>query len=109
MNTHKIRLALFGSLALLLVTSNFARAAGEEWRSDVLAQDKVIKADAIKTQTYDNLIEFKTIDVGGFKSARLFVQVMQSDFYKNQGKFTSGAKLRVSCYHNTKTGSSHYF
>jgi hypothetical protein len=108
MNHSKLQLALLGLLALLLTIPPCARAA-DGWRYDVLAYDQIIKADAIKTQTYDNLLEFKTIDVGGFKTARLFVQVMQSDYHKNRGKFTPSAKLRVSCFHNTKGGSSHFF
>jgi hypothetical protein len=108
MNISKSRFALLGLLALLLAIPPFARAA-DGWRYEVLAKDQTIKADAIKTQAYNELLEFKTIDVGGFKIARLFVQLLQSDFHKNQGKFTSGAKLRVSCFHNTKSGSSHFF
>jgi len=109
MNTHKQRYSIVGYFALLLVIAPSISAAVEDWRYEVLAQDRIIKADAVKTQTYDNLLEFKSIDVGGFKTARIFVQVMQTDFYKNKGKFTPSAKLRVSCFHNMKRGSSHYF
>ena len=102
MKTSNRNLAIFGALALLLASGLRVRAATNEWRYDVLAQDKVVKAG-------DSLLEFESIDVAGFRTARLFVQIMQSDAHKNQGKFTRDAKLRVACFHNTKTGSSHYF
>lgn len=69
----------------------------------------VIKPDSITSKTGDSLLEFKAIDVGGFRTGRLFVQVIQSDFYKNEGKFTRDSKLRVACFHRTKSGSNLYF
>jgi hypothetical protein len=47
----------------------------EDWRYDVLAQGKVISADAITSPTYNNLLELNAIDVGGFRTARLFVRL----------------------------------
>ena len=104
-----MKMGIFTAIAFLLITCPPLGAATDNWRYEVLAQDKVIKAAAITSKAGDNLLEFKTIDVGGFRTARFFVQVLQSDFQKNQGSFTRDAKLRVACFHSTKNGSSHYF
>lgn len=96
-------------IAVLLITSPCPRAATDDWRYDVLAQNKIIKPAAITSKAGDNLLEFTTINVGGFRTARFFVQVLQSDFQKNQGNFTRDARLRVTCFHGIKNGSSHYF
>lgn len=108
MKNPKSQLLLLGLLTLFFAVPLLASGA-DDWRYAVLAHDQIIKADAITTQTYDAVLEFKAIDVGGFKTARLFVDVMQSNFYKNQGKFTASAKLRVSCFHNIKGASTHFF
>jgi hypothetical protein len=79
-----------------------------DWRYEVLAQDKVIEADAITSPTYNKLLEFSSIGVGGFRTARFFVEIRQADLDGDQGKFTKDAKLRVSVFHNTKGGSHDY-
>jgi hypothetical protein len=101
--------AISAAIAFFLITCPDLGAATDDWRYEVLAQDKVIKAAAITSKAGDNLLEFKTISVGGFRTARFFVQVLRSDFQKNRGGFTPDAKLRVACFHNTKNGSHHYF
>ena len=96
-------------IALGLVFSVPFVTYGEEWKYQVLAQDQVIKADARGVNAKSSLLEFKSIDVGGFRTARVFIHVLETDFAKNQGKFTSNSKLRVTCFHKLKMGSIQYF
>jgi len=63
--------AISAAIAFFLITCPDLGAATDDWRYEVLAQDKVIKANAITSKAGDNLLEFKTISVGGFRTAIL--------------------------------------
>lgn len=79
------------------------------WRYEVLTHDKVIAADAITPKTRSSLLDFPSIDVGGFRTARLFVHVMPSGGAVEPGKLTKAAKLRVAGFRDAPGGSQEYF
>ena len=90
-------------------TAGTAEAAGAPterseatWRYEILARNRVIPA-----QPTGDLLDFPSIDVGGFRSARLFVHVMP--FGAEHQGLTKAAKLRITGFHNAPNGSHEYF
>jgi len=78
----------------------------KDWKYEILARDKVVEVDAIASKT---LLDLQPVDVGGFRTARLFVHVIPSEGEKGQGKLTKAAKLRVAGFHDAPGGSREYF
>jgi hypothetical protein len=73
----------------------------KKWKYEVLARDKTIAPG-------DPLLEFPAIDVRGFRTARLFVQLTPSGS-EAQAKVVKDAELRVAGFHPTPSGSQKYF
>jgi hypothetical protein len=79
------------------------------WRYDVLARDKIVAANAITSKAGDPLLDVSPIDTAGFRTARLFVQVLPAEGGPDPGKLTKTAKLHVSGFHDAPNGSQEYF
>lgn len=80
-----------------------AQPSEKPWKYEILARNWVItpKADG-------HLLDFLSIDVGGFRTARLFVHVTPAGGEADQEKLTKAARLRVTGFHNAPNGSHEY-
>jgi len=83
-------------------------AGAEGWRYEVLAHGKVIEAASPLARTGARLLDLKPIDVAGFRTARVFVHVMELSPEREE-KLTKEVKLRVEGFHSVKNGSYPYF
>lgn len=77
------------------------------WRYEVLAQGKVIEPVSVPSRTGARLLDLKPIDVKGFRTARIFVHVMEFS-PEREWKLTKEAKLRVEAFHTVQGGSYPY-
>jgi hypothetical protein len=84
-------------------------APAADWKYQVLAEGRVVKADTIRANATNTLAEFEAVKVEGFRTARLYFRLLQSDFAKNFGKFPENSRVRITCGHVLKSGPSPYF
>ena len=73
--------------------------AERKLKGDVVAKEQ-------QGRSWATLAEYDPIDTSGFRTIRVFFNLIQDDFYKNKGVFTSEAKVFVTVFHNTKNASS---
>jgi hypothetical protein len=72
----------------------------QESKYEVLARDKTIAPG-------DPLLEFPAIDVQGFRTARLFIELTSGN--QAEAKLVKEARLRVAGFHPVPNGSQKYF
>lgn len=108
--------SLFGvsALAIALYTVSaqspeFQRTEGDDWAYLKLESRINLAPEAITSPSYLKIAEFEDIDVSGYRTARIFVDLTEKDFFKSKGNFKVGTtNLEVSAFHNMGHGSNGY-